>query len=259
VDPDLRRHRRDTRERFASSLRRLARRVLPRTYSHARQLYLARWANPANVFARHYRAGSWGWGETVSGFGSTLQATESLREELPGLLDELGVRVLVDAGCGDFHWLKEVELPVERYVGLDAVRELIEWNRTRYGAPRREFLQRDVVGEALPASDLVLCRDCLIHLPNAHVVRFLHNVRASGARWLAATTMPLGGPNREIGIGEWRPVDLEAPPFELPPPARRIFDGSRAERERWRAGTLPRPRWIGIWPVDQLPSKDSGG
>jgi hypothetical protein len=38
---------------------------------------------------------------------------------------------IVDLGCGDFYWMKEVDLPC-KYIGLDIVQEVIEENKEMY-------------------------------------------------------------------------------------------------------------------------------
>src|SRR5262249_38238518 len=53
--------------------------------------------------------------ESVSGPGSSIRQTVEIRQRLPLLLQELGTRVLLDAPCGDFHWLSKVRLGVDTY------------------------------------------------------------------------------------------------------------------------------------------------
>src|SRR4051812_10120929 len=69
------------------------------------------------VFTEIYRRQLWGSGETVSGYGSTIAGTEPLRTALPLLLRKLGVRTLIDIPCGDFNWMRKVELEVDEYIG----------------------------------------------------------------------------------------------------------------------------------------------
>ena len=81
---------------------------------------------PGEVFSEIHRRNIWGYQETVSGAGSTLQYTERLRQSLPGLLAELGVHTLLDLPCGDLHWMSRIELPIERYIGGDIVPERVD-------------------------------------------------------------------------------------------------------------------------------------
>ncbi|HYH44625.1 MAG TPA: hypothetical protein VEG34_03005 [Thermoanaerobaculia bacterium] len=76
--------------------------------------------------------------ESVSGVGSTLRETARLREALPGLIREEGVRSLLDIPCGDFHWMQHVALDVEdvEYTGADVVPEIVAANQALHGKGR---------------------------------------------------------------------------------------------------------------------------
>jgi hypothetical protein len=45
------------------------------------------------------------------------------------VLHDLGAQSLLDAGCGDFNWMRTVDLPGIKYIGVDVVSDLIERNR----------------------------------------------------------------------------------------------------------------------------------
>jgi hypothetical protein len=83
-------------------------------------------------FRQVYRDNAWGDPESISGPGSGLIRTEAFRDQISQLLSELVARSLLEAGCGDFNWMKELELPVERYFGIDFVPESIVRNRQEY-------------------------------------------------------------------------------------------------------------------------------
>src|SRR5690242_10077143 len=80
------------------------------------------------TFERIYTTNLWGSPESVSGLGSALEETRALRAALLDLLNELHVRTLIDAPCGEFGWLGQGELFVESYVGLDIVEPLVARN-----------------------------------------------------------------------------------------------------------------------------------
>jgi methyltransferase family protein len=178
------------------------------------------------VFRRIWLENAWGSEESRSGPGSGLARTQSLREALPAVLSEHGVRVLLDAPCGDFHWMRHLRYDLERYVGVDVVPEAIEAARRAAAPFPAEFRVADVVKDALPAADAVLCRDALVHLPLRDAVRAIANFRRSGARVLLATTFPATPANDDCRTGSWRPRDLSKPPFDLGPPRQTLFDAS---------------------------------
>jgi len=181
----------------------------------------------------------------LSGPGSSLLQTATLRQALPKLLRELGARTLLDAGCGDHRWLARIELPAERYIGVDLVAGLIDRNSSLRIAGR-EFRAGDFTRDALPAADLVLTRDSLVHYDFATALKSLANLRRSGARWLLATTFPDRRDNREIELGGWRPLNLTLPPFNLPQPVRIITEGCTEN------GGAYRDKSLGLWRLDEL-------
>lgn len=177
------------------------------------------------AFSRLVAARAWGDGESACGAGSGLERTASVRDALRELCGELGVRTLLDAGCGDCHWISAADLPLRRYVGVDVVDELLAAARARYAkGRRRRILRADITTDPLPRADLVLCRECLMHFPDEDVHAALRNFAASGSTWLLTTSWR-DGRNEAIEVGGWRRLDLEAAPFGLPAPVAEIPDG----------------------------------
>ncbi|GAB3743953.1 class I SAM-dependent methyltransferase [Amycolatopsis oliviviridis] len=181
---------------------------------------------------------------SVSGPGSESAQTRELRERLPVLLERFGVRTLLDLPCGDFGWLSEVELDLDRYIGADIVTELVESNAARFrDDPVREFRGLDLTGDPLPTADLVLCRDCLVHLSFADIERALRNLRRSGSRYLLTTTFTELGTNTDIVTGDWRPLNLCREPFGFPEPLAVLVEGCTEE------GGAYADKSLGLWEI----------
>ncbi len=179
----------------------------------------------SDTFGRYFRENKWGSTETVSGRGSTLLQTQSLRWMLPILFAELGVTSLLDLPCGDFHWMRYMPLEDKtKYLGADVVREIVERNQHLVGSERVCFICLDILSDRIPSVDLILCRDCLVHLPNAEIRNALENLCRSGSQWLLTTTFPGRRTTPDIAVGKWRPLNLQAPPFSLPPPVTLIVE-----------------------------------
>src|SRR5512139_415824 len=142
-------------------------------------------------FERIVKTNLWGAPTSVSGLGSEDRATAAIREALPPLLQRLGARSLCDAPCGDAGWIGACQLDVD-YIGIDIVPSLVEVNNRRVGRGELagRFLTADITRDALPRADLVLCRDCLVHLSFANIDRAIARFHASGAQWLLTTTFP---------------------------------------------------------------------
>jgi hypothetical protein len=196
---------------------------------------------PGEVFGEIYRRNIWGYKETASGGGSTLHHTERVRESLPGLLAELGIERLLDLPCGDFHWLSKIELPVSRYIGGDIVPDLVEKTAAQHARPGREFHEIDLCSDPLPKADLLLCRDCFIHLSEDMIFRAVDNILRSDIKYLLTTTYP-DGRNRSIKVGDFFTVDLCAAPYNFPPPIRTLED--------W-APSFDR-RQLALWKIEDL-------
>lgn len=197
-------------------------------------------------FAHIHASNYWRGDESRSGRGSSLAATEAVRADLPGLIQELGIASILDVPCGDCHWIRHVALVGVDYTGADIVPALVAGNQARLGGATRRFIQLDLVAEAPPRADLVLCRDLLVHLPFPEASKALRNIRRSGADWLLTTTFPRHATNADLH-GDWRPLNLTAPPFNFPPPARLIHEGCDEEGERYSDKSL------GLWRVADLP------
>lgn len=182
------------------------------------------------AFTRIYERQLWGGGETASGEGSTLESSASLRDTLPGLLKELGARSVLDAGCGDFNWMKTIDLNEISYIGVDVVEPMIRRNIDLYSSKSRIFLIADITKDRLREVDVVLCRHCLIHLSNRQVCVALRNLKNIGAKYLLTTTFPNITNNLDIWPGSFRPINLEIQPFNLPRPLRVFRDSAVTDR-----------------------------
>src|SRR4051812_20799862 len=124
----------------------VARRILPALLiARARSLAVRRLKGDARqVFTQIHDQNIWGYEESVSGAGSTLRYTEGLRHSLPALLRELGITSMLDLPCGDFHWMAQMELPVQEYIGADIVAPLIAKNQAAHARPGRDFRVLDL-------------------------------------------------------------------------------------------------------------------
>jgi len=178
-----------------------------------------------DAFAHIYATNLWGGDESRSGLGSAADATRHVRAALPELLRAVGATTLLDVPCGDFGWLSHVDLGAVGYIGADIVPALVERNTEYFADARRRFLHLDLTRDPLPASDVVLCRDCLVHLSFANATRALDNIKRSGSTYLLTTTFTDQTHNEDIEDGDWRVINLERPPFTLPPPMALIVEG----------------------------------
>ena len=159
----------------------------------------------------------WSNEESRSGIGSTMEQTRTLRKEIVALLNMISAKSMLDIPCGDFNWLSQVELGVS-YTGADIVPAIIEENQRKFTDSKRQFVCLDATTSALPKADVILCRDCLVHLSNANIDAALNNFRRSGSRYLLMTHFYDVTVNRDIADGDWRAINFTLGPFYLPTP-----------------------------------------
>ena len=71
-------------------------------------------------FTEIFNSNAWDDSDSVSGTGSSLDATELLRSKLPGIFEGLKINSIFDAPCGDFSWMKLIFDSNEiNYIGAD--------------------------------------------------------------------------------------------------------------------------------------------
>ena len=175
-----------------------------------------------NKFKTVYQKNLFKGKESRSGEGSNMIQTTAIRREIPLLLKELKIKTLIDAPCGDFFWIREVELPVERYIGVDIVKEIIENNQRNYVNKQIIFMQLNIIKDLMPMADMILCRDCLVHLSFKQGIQVIKNFKKSGSKYLLITTFVNRLSNSDLGKGFWRTINIERPPFNFPKPMRII-------------------------------------
>jgi SAM-dependent methyltransferase len=166
-----------------------------------------------------------------------LQQTQPLREKLPELFRTLKVKSILDAGCGDFGWMQETDLGIDRYIGVDIVAGLVLHMQDTHGTVKQVFMPLDIVESRLPNADLIVCRDCLVHLSTEDAIATIRNFKKTNATYLLATTYPgLVGPNSQNSTGNWRPLDLQAAPFNFPAPITLISEEKTGSKSMglWR-------------------------
>ncbi len=196
-----------------------------------------------NRFTNMFTNNAWGSEESVSGPGSELAATATLRLGLANFLRDFEITSIFDAPCGDFNWMAALTSEIEvDYLGGDIVSPLIEANNAQFGNSSTRFVIHDLIEDPMPDADFVLIRDCFIHLSNRHVFDVLRKFLQSSITFIGLTTMVDLEQNTDIETGKWRLINLNAEPFSLPEPRLFIDDDKNEVRDKK----------IGIWHRQQL-------
>jgi len=201
------------------------------------------------AFRYAYLTNHWAGPESPSGPGASLDQTAAIRRCLPELCRRLEIRTLLDLPCGDCSWMATIDLGVEQYIGADFLPELIEENARRYARTGREFRVLDLLSSSLPDADLVVCRDCLVHLSFEDIARAVSNLRGSRVTYLLTTTFPEQAVNEDIRTGDWRPLNLQIAPFHWPSPQELLIEGCT------EGNGLFADKSLGLWRLDAMRRK----
>ncbi len=140
--------------------------------------------------------------------------------------------------------MKLVDLEGISYIGGDIVKDLIAKNNKAYKNATREFRYINAATDDLPTSDLIFCRDLLVHLSLEDAHKILKNFKKSGSKYLLVTTHLTPTKNRDIKMGRWRKLNLEKAPFNFPKPLMLIFEKSPEKSEC--------DKYLGLWKLNDL-------
>jgi hypothetical protein len=177
-------------------------------------------------------------GQSLSGFGSTLEATCLLRPALEQFLAENDVQALFDAPCGDYHWMRHVGFS-GKYIGGDIVQSVVDSLCKEFQSDP-QFITLDITKDKFPDADVWLCRACLQHLCNDEIKQALANFAKSNVKMALLSNSRLTE-NHDIKTGGSRMVDLTKAPFNLPKPRQILPDSPCGEK-----------RHIGVWHKDDF-------
>ena len=192
-----------------------------------------------------------------SGSGSTVRRTRRLRRALPGLLRDLEVKTFLDAPCGDWNWMAEVDLSGVKYIGGDISKELIDEVKITHKATGRRFMHLDLATDKLPKCELIMVRECLIHLTDENRWKVIENIHKAKIPHLLLT-VDLVDENRPLSEnGQHANFNPMMPPFNFPEPVRHIPE-SHDELDLLEdvtgasVGPWKRRRTMGLWTHEQL-------
>ena len=176
-----------------------------------------------------YKSNIWSSKESVPGLGSEYKNTINLRNEIVKLIKNYKIESILDAPCGDFNWINSLINKNLKYIGGDIVSNLIDQNNKIYKNDNIIFIPLDITSDKLPNSNLMICRDCLIHLSFKNIKLFFENFRNSNINYLLLTSYKLKDSSKvikniDITDGEFREIDLSVHPFNLPEPLFKILD-----------------------------------
>jgi len=193
-----------------------------------------------------FRGATWGGDESISGPGSSLKATGRLRAALPTAFDQLAIRCLVDAPCGDMNWMRTVDYDFDRFIGVDLLETLITRLSTDPDFPPQYHFQiGNIVTDVLPTADALFCRDGLVHLPFAAIHESIQRWGQAGFQYVFVTTFPKQRVNMDVPLGGWRMLNMQLAPFYWPMPLMVLEDNDELEPPY-------ESKSIGVWRLSDI-------
>ncbi len=130
--------------------------------------------------------------------------------------------IVCDLGCGDFNIGKELIKHSKKYIAVDIVNDLIDYNKEKFKSENLEFQCLDIAKDDIPFGDCAIIRQVLQHLSNTEIKTILNKL--SDFKYVIITEhLPEGDfePNKDIISGQGirlkkqSGVEITSPPFNL--------------------------------------------
>lgn len=164
-------------------------------------------------FEKIYEQNEWHYG---SGEGSLIIYTRSYINFLQNFFVENHIKSVVDFGCGDWQFSQYIDWSGIRYYGCDLVESIIDNNKKLYSQPNISFHLLNGSDDELPNADLFIAKDVLQHWSNNSIKAFIPALAKYPLSLITNCINPRGlTDNHDIADGEFRPLDLRLPPFNL--------------------------------------------
>lgn len=178
--------------------------------------------------------------------GDVYRHSGKLVEELPRLFKELDIKTFIDVGCSDYYFQQTVDWSGVDYLGLDIVQDMVDENKKNY--PGVNFDCKNPIIDPLPKSDMIFIRNVLLHTSLKECQRIIENVKASGSRYLMASTVRDLEVNNETSHIWVVRRNLQLAPFNFPEPLEWIGEMKKDENPGWHG----KNNYMGVWDIKTL-------
>jgi hypothetical protein len=166
-----------------------------------------------HAFKFIYDNNLWEYG---SGIGSLAETTLEYRYFLENFIARNSISTIVDFGCGDWNFSRYMYLWGAEYTGYDTVDSVIKKNDELYSTDKIKFLLSPKSFSEIKSSELLIVKDVLQHWSSDIVKDFLESVRGKFQYILITNSQyPTDEINKDIRIGQFRPINLLVSPFSI--------------------------------------------
>lgn len=181
-------------------------------------LFIASNSPITEVFEKVYETGIWGVDENqkgTSGSGSEPRNALPYINYLTKFLKEKNITSVVDAGCGDWQFSRNLDWTGISYTGIDASKTVVTTNLEKFAKDNINFIHANFIDMNLPKADLLILKDVLQHLSIANVHKAIKQFKKFKYVIVVNDIDPntQTSKNREIADGDYRTLDITAKPF----------------------------------------------
>jgi len=176
--------------------------------------------NIEDVFTKIYDNFVWhmGSGESRSGIGSSLNYSNSFKNELINILEKYEIDSVLDCSCGDWNWMKNISESFRNYTGLDCVASIIDTNNEKYSTEDIRFIHSDMLSYLKKTPDkyfdLTIIRHTLEHLPFSYSLPVLiETKRCSRYSIITSYSEAIENVDLDFPKNTYRPISLLKTPY----------------------------------------------
>jgi hypothetical protein len=167
--------------------------------------------------------------ETVSGIGSKIENTKELLNQIPQILKEYNISSVFDIGCGDFNWMRKIDLSGINYTGGEIVAEVVCANK-KYESKNITFKSFDITSDEIPTFDLIIVRGVLSFYNTKTVKSIINKIISSNSKYILLTNFTDSNKTK---------VNFLNSPYNFPQPIKNINDGLVKHLSLWKIVDLP--------------------
>jgi SAM-dependent methyltransferase len=165
------------------------------------------------AFTFIYDNNAWKYG---SGLGSLAETTLEYRHFLESFIAKNDIKTIVDFGCGDWNFSRYIYWWNAEYTGYDTVEKIVETNNRNFSTDRIKFQISPNNFKEIKSTELLIVKDVLQHWTTSIILEFLVSIKSKFKYILITNSQyPSKDINKDIRIGQFRPVNLLTPPFNL--------------------------------------------
>ncbi len=151
------------------------------------------------------------------------------------------IKSVVEMGCGDWQFSKDIDWGGAIYHGFDVVPSVITRNQKAYSRTGVSFHLYSGDPAELPHADLLIVKDVLQHLSDAKINGVLPHLKRFTYSLITNCVNPRGiTQNTDIVDGDFRYLDLRLAPFNHA--AEEVFSFTNKMSLIYRI--VNRPRWF---------------